>query len=279
MLLLLLILVLISHVPLKRILAITRNIAQFANVYPLPVHRYFVTPSVTFSTELLIALRLTAYAAFLLFPWLRLLLLSPSRCTLARGWCGAFKLQLVHRQTHIGLLVLPTRRPICGTTFLRCFTGFQAVDLGGDEALAHRSGAGFQVAQSVCFILRLRVEGLLKLLMVFAEKSVELDLCGHKASDVVSTQTIVQLTSGGDILSSWVSLSCNPLARNMSSEYECKSFGCGWPHSCDVLLTVMHCIKTQVNDHVMKGGSIAGFSYRRTCGGSCAIVTTHRSRY
>lgn len=184
---LVLIIVLKSNVPLKRIFAITRSIAQLANVYPRPVHRYFVPPGVTFSTELLIAM--STYAALLLFLRLRLLL-SPSRCTLARGWCAAFEPQLMysHRQTHINLLALPIRLPICGTIFVRCFTGFPKFGLCGDEALAHRGCAGLQVAQIVCFIIRLRVEDLSKILVVVSEELVELDL--HKALDVVSAQTI-----------------------------------------------------------------------------------------
>jgi len=110
-------------------------------------------------------------------------------------------------------------------------------------------------------IVRLRVEDLFKILIIIADKLVELDLCGHKTLDVVSsTQTIVQLTLGGDIPSSWVSLSCNSLPQNISSEYECKSFDCGWSQFCVVLLSGMHCVITQVSDHVMKGCSMAGFS-------------------
>ena len=207
--------------PLKRIFSTTRNFAELAHMYRPPVHRCFVTLEVTYSTELHFAP--TAYAAFLLFPGFRLLLLSHPRPALARGWRGAFLLRLVdlHRRTHIILFALTTRLPVCCTTFALCFTGSQEFNRCGDEALAHRGCAGLQVA---CFIVRLRDEHFLKILMVVAEEFVERDLCDHNASDVVSTQTIVQLTVGGDVRASWVSLSCNQLPQNMSSEYDRKSF-------------------------------------------------------
>ena len=253
-------LVLISHVPLKRVFATARSIAQLAYVSLPPVDGFFVSLYVAFAAELLVTL--TAYPTFLLFSRL---LLPQSRSKVARGWRGAFKLQLVdsRRETHISLFV---RLPICGTTFARRFTERQLSDRCGEEARVGRGYAGSQVAQILCvtwFSVRLPVEDLFKGFIVVAEELVAGELVvhvlsGHKASGVVSTQTIVQLTLDGN--SSWVSLSCNPLPQKLSSEYKSFDRAIGWSQFCDVLLIGMHCIITQVSDHVVKRRGMAGLN-------------------
>lgn len=231
-----------------------------------------MSPCVAFATEHLVTLAASP-AFFLFFPGP----LPRSRCEVACGWRGAFKLQLVdsRREIHINILALQSRLPICGTTERqsgRC----------GKEARLGRGCAGLQVAQILCvtwFSVRLLVEDLFKGFIVFAEELVAVHvLFGHRASDVVSTQTIVQLTL--DRNSSWVSPSGNPLPQKLSLGY--KSFSCAvcWPQFADVLLTGMYCI-TKVNDHVVKGRDMGRMNADLPRIGGLAValgpfVTTHR---
>jgi hypothetical protein len=115
---------------------------------------------------------------------------------------------------------------------------------------------GLRVPQTVRFTLfsvHLRVGELFEVDIIAKKQLVITGLFGHKASDVVFTQTTMQLTLGRNMSSSWVSPCCNPLPQEVSSGLKYKSFSCvvGWPQVCGVLLTGIHCII--VNDHVGRG--------------------------
>jgi hypothetical protein len=98
--------VLVPNVPPQRVFATTNNIAQRACVHLPLVRRVLVSPHVALTAERLTTL--AANPAFLLFPGF--LRCPRSRCSVARGCHGAFKLQLLdsHREIHIDILALPT---------------------------------------------------------------------------------------------------------------------------------------------------------------------------
>jgi hypothetical protein len=116
--------VLVFHVPPKRVIARTRHTTNFAdvclNLFSLLVYRLSVTLGIAYAGERL--LTRPAFPAFLPFP-LQVLLLPRSRSSTC-GWRGAFNLHLVdsHRETHFAGILRAPPPPICSTPFPRCFT-------------------------------------------------------------------------------------------------------------------------------------------------------------
>jgi hypothetical protein len=148
-----------------------------------------MSPGVTLTAERLTTL--CAYPAFLLF--LGLVRHPQSRCIVARGRRGAFKLQLLdsHRKTPV-IMALPTRHPVCVTTFRRRFPGWQ-------ESGPHRGLQGCRDKAGVncgCIGLLVRrtvrstlssvhpwVEHLFQIDIVSAKKLIVIVLFGPKVSE------------------------------------------------------------------------------------------------